>query len=244
MLPSVEVLAMALVIGLYLQDTLILLYDNEAVLENGGAHGYRVRFGARSFQLAGRNPFLPNPLTPWRMAFRLAWHVQPLPAARGAAGAVTPESVRAAMRLASWGLLPIAAGLFVGLPLCLYFDAGWTLFLSLVGMMYAAATFVLVCLWRLRTQLTLRTGILAALTFESLVCLPCALNVLRKASTRIHMAEDLLDIARARLSATQLRAATEQILRRIDEGIESAETGTPEWQALTEYRGRLLAGAV
>ena len=79
---------------------------------------------------------------------------------------------------------------------------------------------------------------------ESLVCLPCALNVLRKASTRIHMAEDLLDIARPRLSAAQLRAATEQILRRIDEGIESAETGTPEWQALTEYRGRLLAGAV
>jgi hypothetical protein len=240
MLPSVEVLAMALVIGLYLQDTLILLYDNEAVLEDIGAHGYRIRFGARTFQLAGRNPFLPNPVTPWRLVFRLAWHVQRLPEPPPPAGVVNPESVRAAMRVASWGLLPIAVGLFAGLPLCLYFDAGWTLFLSLVGVMYAAAAFVLACLWRRRAQLTLRTGSLAALTFESLVCLPCALNVVRKASTRIHIAEDLLEIARPRVSAAQLRNATDQIVRRIDEEIEAAEAGSPEWDALTAYRLRLI----
>ena len=242
MLPSVEVLAMALVIGLYLQDTLILLYDNEALLEDAGARGYRIRFGARSFQLAGRNPFLPNPFTPWRMAFRLAWHVQPPQPPHPAAGAATPESARATMKAGSWALLPIAGGLFVGLPLCLYFDAGWTPFLSLVGVMYAATVFMLACLWRRRAQLTLGKGVLAALIFESLVCLPCALNVLRKASTRIPIAEDLLEIARPRLSAPQLRSATEQILMRIDEGIEIAEAGSPQWEALTAYRARLIGG--
>jgi hypothetical protein len=241
MLPSVEVLAMALVIGLYLQDTLVLLYDNEAVLEEAGGRGYRVRFGAHGFQLAGRNPFLPNPLTPWRAAFRLAWHVRPLPAPTP--GAVTPELARAALRGATWGLPPIAAGLFIGLPLCLYFDAGWPPFLSLVGLMYAAAVFVLVWLWRQRMRLSLGKGTLALLTFESLVCLPCALNVLRKATGRIRIEADLLEVARPRVSAGELRQTTEQILRRIDESIESAENGSPEWQALTEYRARLAGGA-
>jgi hypothetical protein len=147
------------------------------------------------------------------------------------------------MRVASWGLLPIAAGLFIGLPLCLYFDAGWMPFLLLVGTTYAAAAFVLTCLWRRRAQLRLGRGVLAALTFESLVCLPCALNLVRKASTRIHMAEDLLEIARPRLSTVQLRSATGQILRRVEEGIVSAENGSPEWQALTAYRARLIGAA-
>jgi hypothetical protein len=244
MLPSVEVLAMALIAGLYLQDALILLYDNEAVLESHGARGYRIRFGARGFQLAGRNPVLPNPLTPWRMALRLAWQPPDVPAAQAAAaGTLTPESVRAALRVPSWGLLPIAAGLFLGIPLCLYFDAGWTPFLSVLAVMYAATLFVLACLWRARTRLRLATGNLAALTFEALVCLPCALNVLRKATTRIRMAEDLLDVARPRLTAVQLRTATEQIVRRVDEGIESAETGSARWRALTDYRARLLGEA-
>ena len=243
MLPSVEVLAMALIVGLYLQDTLLLLYDNEGVLEQRGTRGYRAHFGARSFHLAGRNPFLPNPFTPWRVLFRFAWHVEASPLQRSLSSSVTPESAQAALQDLRWGMAPIAAGLFVGLPACLHFSLGWAPFLCVVGLMYAGAVVMLVPLWRQRARLALRNSALIGLTFESLVCLPCALNLPRKVSSRMSMSEDLLDAARTRLSAPELRRATEHIVGRVDEGLASAEAGSAEWNALTRYRARLTENA-
>ena len=243
MLPSVEVLAMVLILGLYLQDTLLLLYDNEGVLECRGAHGYRVHFGALSFHLAGRNPFVPNPLTPWRVLFRFAWHIEASPPQHSLPRSVTPESAQAALQSLSWGMAPIAAGLFAGLPACLYLSLGWAPFLCVVGLMYAGAVVMLVALWRQGTRLALRNSVLIGLAFESLVCLPCALNLPRKVSSRVNMSEDLLDAARARLSELELRRATEHILGCVDEGLASAEAGSAEWNALTRYRARVTERA-
>lgn len=239
MLPSVEVLAMVLIVGLYLQDTLLLLYDNEGVLERRGTDEYRVHFGVLSFHLAGRNPFIPNPLTPWRLLFRYAWHFDTSPPHRTLTSDVTPEPAAAALQRLYWGMGPIAAGLFTGLPACLYLNLGWGPFLCLVGVMYLAAGVMLIALWRQRATLALRNSVLIGLTFESLVCLPCALNLPRKVSSRLSMSEDLLDAARTRLSKPELSRATEHIVGRIDENLASAEAGSAEWNALTRYRARL-----
>jgi hypothetical protein len=242
MLPSVEVLAMVLIVGLYLQDTLLLLYDNEGVLERRGADGYRLHFGVLSFHLAGRNPYVPNPLTPWRVLFRFAWHVDASPSQRPLAANLTPESAETALQSLHWGMAPIAAGLFIGLPACLYLNLGWKPFLCLVGVMYTGAVAMLVGLWRQRARLALRHSALIGLTFESLVCLPCALNLLRKVSSRLGMSEDLVAAARARLPEAELRRATEHIVSRVDESIASAEAGSAEWTALNRYRARLTRG--
>jgi hypothetical protein len=239
MLPSVEALAMVLIVGLYLQDTLLLLYDNEGVLERRGADRYRAHFGVPSFHLAGRNPFVPNPFTPWRILFRFAWHVDPSPPQRLLTSSVTPESAESALQILRWGMAPIAAGLFMGLPACLYLNLGWGPFLCLVGVMYAGAVVMLVGLWRQRVRLALRPSVMIGLTFESLVCLPCALNLPRKVSSRLSMSEDLVDAARARLPEAEFRRAAEHILGRVDESIASAEAGSAEWTALNRYRARL-----
>lgn len=243
MLPSVEGLAMALIVGLYLQDTLLLLYDNEGVLERRGAGDYRVHFGARSFHLAGRNPFMPNPLTPWRTLFRFAWHVEASPRQAARLADVEPEDAHAALGRMKWGMPPIAAGLFVGLPVCLYFSLGWTPFLCLVGVMYAGAAFMLFELWSKRRRLTLRNAALFGLTFESLVCLPCALNLPRKVSSRLRMTEDLLEAARPRLSVREFGSAIAHVVERVDEQLASIESGSAEWNALTRYRAQLAEAA-
>ena len=234
---------MALVVGLYLQDTLLLLYDNEGVLERRGADGYQVHFGVLSFHLAGRNPFVPNPLTPWRVLFRFAWRVDVSPPRRPLASNLTPESAGAALQSLRWGMAPIAAGLFIGLPACLYLNLGWGPFLCLVGIMYTGAVVMLVGLWRQRVRLALRRSALIGLSFESLICLPCALNLPRKVSSRLSMSEDLVDAARARLPEEEFRRATEHILGRVDESLASAEAGSAEWDALNRYRARLMEGS-
>jgi hypothetical protein len=239
MLPSAEVAVMLLVVGLYLQDALLLLYDNEGVLEAEGAGRYRIHLGARTLHLAGRNPFLPNPFAPWRPLYRLAWDASLPLADQAATPRATLERSNASLRSLSWGLIPLVLGLFVGLPLCLYFDIGWRLFLMLVAAMYAAAFSMLWMLWRRRRELALDAKRFALICLESLVCLPCALNLVRKVSTQLPIGADLVDTARAYASASDVQRLLGEILRRLDEDIEAADLGGPRWQTLTNYRARL-----
>jgi len=239
MLPSVEVLAIGLILGLYLQDTVLLLYDNEGVLESTGPGQFRVLFGARSFNVAGRNPLVPNPLTPWRPLFRFAWHVEASSSQDLLRANTTPESVQAALDGLAWATAVIASGLLVGLPTCLYWSLGWVPFVAVVAVTYLGVVGMLVHLWRKRAQLGIGISQLIGLTFESLVCAPCALNLPRKVSSRVNMPEDLLDAARGRLSKSEFHRAVELIIGFVDEDLKSAEADSAEWSALTQYRARL-----
>lgn len=239
MLPSAEAAVMLLVVGLYLQDALLLLYDNEGVLEVNGAARYRIHLGARALHLAGRNPFLPNPFTPWRPIYRLAWEMGPPLADRSATQRAVLGRSNAALGSVAWGLVPLAMGLFVGLPLCLYLNIGWRLFLMLVAAMYAAAFSMLWILWRRRRELTLDGKRFALICLETLVCLPCALNLVRKVSTQLSIGTDLVDTARAYASEGDVQRLIGEILRRLDEDIEAADVGGPRWQTLTNYRAQL-----
>ncbi len=240
---ATEAAVMLLVFALYLQDSLLLLYDNEAVFEARGKGLYRAHLGLRAFHLGGRNPLLPNPLTPWRPMFRVSWDASP--------SALEPAPVqhnaieRAARggSIAGWGLIPLGVLLFAGLPLCLYFNVGWAPFLTLVGVMYSCAIAILWSLWRKRSELALDRKRFALLCFESLICLPCALNLVRKSSLRVPLRGDLLQLAQPLLSPHDWRVLVEQILKRVDEKIEAEEQGGASWQTLTQYRTR-LAGLI
>ncbi len=237
---DLELLAIALIVALYLQDSLLLLYTNEAVLEQHGARRWRVRFGSRRFQLARREPLLPNPFTPWRIALRYAWSAQPqLPAAAGAPPDLEPEHVGRALRPVRPGLAVVAAGLFAGLPVCLTFSLGWVPFLGVVGVTYAGAAWMLAAAWRQRAALRVGRAAFAAVAAESLVCLPCALNLPRKLAARVAMRADLLDTVQAFADPALLQVTIAQIAARVDEEIAALEPGSAAWRGLTEYRARL-----
>ena len=182
---------------------------------------------------------LPNPLTPWRPLFRAAWHAMPSAAE---SASVQPDAIERAVRAArsmGWGLIPVSLGLFIGLPLCLYFDIGWPLFLALVAAMYASAISVLGLLWRKRADFGLDRKRFAVLCFESLICLPCALNLVRKSSLGVRVQRDLVEVAPQMLAAADWRVLAEHVLRRVDEKIEAEEEHGEAWTALTQYRIRL-----
>ena len=73
MRPSAETLLMLLIVVLYLQDSLMFLRSDEAVLVRGIGKRWRVGFGTRSWRLSGREPYLCNPFTPHAPVFRLHW---------------------------------------------------------------------------------------------------------------------------------------------------------------------------
>ena len=75
MIPGPEVLLVLAAIGLYLQDSLLLLQVNEAMMVRRSRGPWRAAFGSRRWRLSGREPFLPNPFAPHAQSYRLLWRM-------------------------------------------------------------------------------------------------------------------------------------------------------------------------
>src|SRR5258706_16411317 len=73
MLSQDGALLMAVVIGLYLYDSTLLLYCNEGVLTPRGKADWSVGFGSDHARILGKEVFIPNPFLPHRPLFRLSW---------------------------------------------------------------------------------------------------------------------------------------------------------------------------
>lgn len=65
-------------VGLYLYDSAVLLASNEVILSPRQSGRWVAMFGADSFQLRGKEPFMPNPLLPHHPIFRLSWNIEGL----------------------------------------------------------------------------------------------------------------------------------------------------------------------
>lgn len=235
---ATEWLFVLLLVGLYLHDSAALLYDNEVLLE--WRRRPRMRFGADNLRVLRRQLVVPNPATPWRPLFRLSWHAQDGTIPQDAELAPT-DFTRIASKLApsNWFLPPIAVGLFVGIPLCLFFDANWRPFLTVVAFIYAGIAAALVNLWRARGALGIAGRRFAALAFECLACPPCALNLMRRVTLALPIAEDASRVARRVLSSAEAGRVVGEILRRVDAELEETDEGSRQWQRLTDYRKRL-----
>jgi len=229
---------MALAVGLYLLDSALLLYADEGVLAAAGARRWRLGFGS-AILLMGRGLYLPAPLAPHRPLFRLHWSV---PRREGAAapGDWTDRRVLLApLAPLVWG---VALGLFVLLPLGLYTRLGDAALIGALALIYASILAAIVWLVRARVRTGLSRLRLARLAFESLVCPPLALNLVRKLSAEPTVAEDLVCAARRLLSPEEWAAARREFVARLEDeiGLE-ADDDTPRARVLRHYRDDLLA---
>lgn len=257
-----------LVVALYLLDSLLLLHPDEAVLVRrglaGGGNGdknsdsdagrWRAAFGAQGFKLAGREPWLANPLLPHQPVFRLRWRMAqagavPAPtAARSdvAATVATAEAVRfdappglrrlhqlAPVVWCSWLLL------FLLIPCTLLVPLGLRATLAAVLLLYANIVLALALVWRWRCDLGLNGRAFALLAFECAVCAPYSANLVRRLAWHPRSGETF-DAAAARLlPAPAMQQVRRECLARIDERLEAEPEGSAEAAALHEARTRL-----
>ena len=187
---SSEILVLLLAAGLYLYDSILLLYCDEGVIAPRGDH-WRVRFGSR-VRLRGREFFLPNLLLPHRPVFRLTWR----PDLAG-----TSEFQRLDQLKTQFGPLGLlvwlmAIALFVIVPLGFFTRLGESLSIAAICMLYGfiVAALVWVGLHRQRFQLT--GGRFVIVAIEVLICSPFGINLVRRLSTNMAFNESLLDAAR------------------------------------------------
>jgi hypothetical protein len=235
---SSEVLLIAVAIGVYVADSALLLYKNEGVLAPKRRGCWTCGFGSDQGRLLGRELFLPNPFTPHRPVFRLSWHFEggrDPSASAGWTGAV--EELNAFAPLV-WGM---ALALFIVVPAGLFTHLGNRGVWIGVAMLYLNILVALGWLYTLRTRLRLSARRFAILAFESLVCPPCALNLVRKVALEHPTTEEFPAAAKRLLSSEDWEKARTECLARIDEEIESEVDGSRRIARLQAHRVRFLS---
>lgn len=218
-------LLMGGVIGLYLYDSVLLLFHNEVVLE-ARRGGYIVSGGSK-LEVGGRHLFLPNPCFPQRMLVRLSWPYDSLPGLRLA------RWKRAKLALSvvapwTWMLLGL---FFVGLPCALLVGTDVTL-LGWLLLTYLTIAAMLVQVARHRKALNLSPRAVVALAFDALLCAPFALNIVRKISLRQVAPASLHAFASSTLSPAENAVLAGILRERIRTSLDFVEPGSETSDAL------------
>ena len=217
-LPTTEWLLLAAAIGLYLYDSIVLLYANEAVVFPSGRDRWRVAFGAENLQWRKRAVLLPNPLTPHRPLYRLTWAMERVMA--GTAGEPPARHFGALgplvwiMAAAVFGLLP--GGLF----------SPWHDLLIMAALIcfYAAALVAFAYLWHHRQRFQCSRRLFLNLLFESLTCPPFALNLIRHLALHQTQSAELVSACRQWQTPADWAVTRPLLLARLEDELSWADS--------------------
>jgi hypothetical protein len=230
-----EALLMALIVGLYLYDSALLLYPNEALLLPVGARRWQVGFGSSKTTFMGRELYVPNPFLPTRRMFRVAWDFD----GSGAADASAWSAVRDVYGRLSAPVWSMAVLMFVILPAVLFGRLGDMAILLSFSLIYLNVLLIILVLWLNHESFQLSNRAFALLAFDFLICPPFALNVIRRLSLRAPVQEDLIRAARRLLAPADWDAARSEALSRLDDAIAYESEGSSRMRAMLNRRSDL-----
>jgi len=170
-------LLLAVLIGLYVADCLILLGPGQGLLVFE-KRAIRLDFGLSSYVMRGRVPAMLNPLTPWIPAFKTA----PLVTAVSGSHPLRLHPLRRSYYwiVTTWPMLLVHAALMFGAAPYFLMAGRYRELAIAVACAFVSAGFLLFVGWRVAMDLGLSRRHYAALAFQSVVCLPISLNLLRK----------------------------------------------------------------
>ena len=214
-------------VGLYVYDSLLMLYDNEYLFSRSRRR-WRATTGS-AFVLFGRRVTLQNPFLPHRPVFRVAV---------GDADFGDEDVVDAAMPdtdafLRALGPLQFIAQvqlalLFLVLPLSLgVFGPDW-ISLSVVASFYVLTLLSLCLAGARREVLGLDRKALFSLWSDGILCAPFAVNIVRKISLHWKIGPSPVRFAKARFD----RSALDAFAGLLDSRLAAECTAAPEDPAL------------
>ncbi len=233
---SYEIGLFALAVFFYLYDSTVLLYSNEAVLAVDFRQHWCAATGSAGFLLAGRTLCVLNPFTPHRPSFRLRWDFNSLaPAPRSASMEHAHE-----LKALAPSTLAAAIGLYVLLPLGMFTTLGAYAVIPALVLIYGSIA-VSLYLVRLRKILIVPGGMrFLSLAFECLACPPFGINMVRRTTLGLSVAEPLPLAAARVLDAAAWARLRALCVARIDEALQAVAEDSDEQRSLQAQRQRLL----
>jgi hypothetical protein len=232
---SAEVLLMVAIAGLYLYDSAQLLYCNEAVLIPRGKNDWTVGFGSEKFCVIGRELYIPNPFQMHRPLFRLSWSFES--SEEVVSSWLPPRGAFSRLAPLVWVM---AVALFIFFPLGFFTRLGDSILLAALVLLFSSILIALAWLWLHRTEFNLSTKHFAGLAFESIVCPPFALNLIRHVAAAMPIHEDLASATRRLQNASDWAQTRNQLILRLTNEIELEDTGSVRYALLEERRQLLI----
>lgn len=230
---------MALFASLYVYDSALLLYCNEALLIPNGRSGWSTRFGSTNFTLKGKELCVPNPFLPAQVLLRLTWD----------AGGLKSASIDRliAARSAFTKFVPLVWSLalvtFVLLPFSLFGKQGEFFILLSFILIYTNVLVIVLFLWLDRHGLGLTGKKFALVALDILICPPFALNIIRKLSLSMLFKDDLINVARQLQTLSGWNETRVELLNRLNEEIALADELSERLPELIALRDDLLSEA-
>jgi len=236
-MPSFEILLPFGAIAFYLYDSALLLHGNELLLIRRGER-WSIR-GGSDVRVAGKRLYLPNPLTPQALLFRVAWSTSDRRSQQDSAAAI--EAFRSSLRFIRVLVVAQIVILMALLP-----GVSWTLgsggpLLGVIALFYALVLLALVCLYRRRATLGLSRKEYGLLALDMLACAPFAANLVRKLSLRRSIRGNPLQFAQTNLDALTRGSLLQLLDRRVRDELADVEGGTARQQELQAFLNQLPA---
>lgn len=230
---SAEVLLMLVIVGLYLYDSALLLHCNEGILYPEGKDDWVANFGSSNVSVLGKELYVPNPLLLHRPLFRLSWKLE------GNNLTEIVELPRHDFSVLAPMVWSIAIALSVLLPLGFFTSLGDRALLPALLLIFGNIVFSLVWVWLNRVKFNLSNKKFASLAFESLICPPFAVNIVRHLSLNIPVSEDLVSAAHRLQKPDSWDQTRLALLARLDSEIDGEEPESERFKLLLEHRQSL-----
>jgi len=232
---SFEVLLIAGIIGFYVFDSALILYFNE-VLFIRRANQWSFSLPDTRWQALGRYLYIPNPLSPDQVLLRCHWSPSESMPATDPSNRETvmePYVPLQYLIVVLWVLLLIASPVAL-----LAVGAGW-FFLGLILLAYMVAIGMVVYAFRHRVRFGMSMRDAAKLGFDSLVCIPFAINLVRKISLQHSPGGDVIELGKRLLPDDIFHRFVRDVGSRVDEELAIIDDRSPRYQMLKSYQARL-----
>jgi hypothetical protein len=236
-----EVVLFAVAAGLYLHDAATRLFANEIVFRRSGRGAWAAKTATGYPELGRRYLALVRPWRPDTTILRATW--PRLADSKTSAGPLLRDAiadVEDRLRFLRYQCTPLLVTLFVGLP-CAQLFYGPTALLFGIAVVYLQAFVMVGWLIARRSGLGLPWRSIGFILFESLICVPYAINLYRKIVDRLVPVDaDPIDLAAALLDAQGAAALRREIVKSIDERVAMTKADSPKEERLLKYRERLM----
>ena len=229
-----DLFLLLLAVALYITDLTRLLYINELLFVSGPGGNWSARLPLAQMEVSRRFLMVARPLDPGVSVLRLTW---PGPAGDLSSDDSAGDALAGLLRELRWvrlGCRLLLPQIFLILPLLYLFGGSYFLLLIFLATIYLQVVVLVTWLFARRKKLELPSVTWLRLAFESLICLPYAINLHRKLTEQLTPARvpgDVLSAGLVLLNGRSLREFQREIRNRAlllleQKGDESASAQT------------------